>query len=457
MYKLKRLSQNALLRCPELLSWLDRFPAHEQRTVAEMLRKLRFVTRDVYSDWVRSALSSFKTTRSAVYAVRKFPKNINGLWNDDGIVIERPASSLGSEDLVQSVIANVIKAKQQVLLDHPSINELRSKKIHDILLLEDSIGSGDRVCSFIQKMMQNATFKSWWSFGWIRLHILAFARTEEATAHIVNGIPGSNHPKRKFPKRQKIDFSGVLEYSKDDLSGRWGKDWKRILALCWSKTSIPEDRRKGYGGTMAHIVFYHSVPNNIPGAFWFESPDWKPLFPRRSIPEWLPRALDNDFSSSKPQESLNISEELLLLLQLIKKGVRNDRSLAHLLNVDFFVLKRILAGAKNAGLISERNRLTEPGRRALQEKPSRLQFDRSLYIPQISCVGWGTIQPSAPTTTVRTEFGSGPPLSNGGAGQASLEKTDAKTAPPSLSVMPQVPLAPRKGHDAHGPHGPKEK
>jgi hypothetical protein len=459
MDNLKRISSDILVRCPELSSWLDQFPGHEQKTAAEMLKRLRFVTRDVYSEWVRNTLSSFNTTRSAVYAVRKLPKETASLWDHRGRVIERPASSLGSEDLVQSVISNITKAKQQFLLDHPSIDELRRSKVHDIVLLEDSIGTGKRVSSFIDKMMQNATFKSWWSFGWIRLNVVAFARTEEAMRNIINAAPGSNHPTRKFPKRQKINFVGVLEYSKDDLAARWGENWKQILSLCWSKASIPENRRKGYGGIMAHIVFYHSVPNNIPGIFWFESPDWKPLFPRRSVPEWLPKALNQAFSSSTSEEPLTISEELLMLLQLAKKGVRNERSLAHLLNIDLFVLKRILNGAKNAGLISDRNRLTESGRRALklEEKPSRIEFNRSLYIPRISCVGWETIQPSVPTNTVQTEFGSGSPPPNGGAGQASLEKTDAKTAPPSLSVMPQVPLAPRKGHDAHGPQGSKEK
>ncbi len=71
------------------------------------------------------------------------------MWDKDGMVIARPPASLGSEDLVQSIVSNIIKAKQQFLLDHPNIDELRRNKIHDIILVDDSIGSGDRVRSFI--------------------------------------------------------------------------------------------------------------------------------------------------------------------------------------------------------------------------------------------------------------------------------------------------------------------
>jgi hypothetical protein len=60
--------------------------------------------------------------------------------------------------------------------------------------------------SFIQTMMANRTFRSWWSFGWIRLHIVTFARTTLAEARILASIPGSDHHKRKFPKSDRLPW-----------------------------------------------------------------------------------------------------------------------------------------------------------------------------------------------------------------------------------------------------------
>ena len=87
-------------------------------------------------------------------------------------------------------------------------------------------------------------------------------------------------------------------------------------------------------------------------------------------------------------------------------------------------------------------------------------FDRSLYIPKKWRVGQGTIQPSETvreTQWFQTDSTDGLPSVDGETGQVSLERTDAKTALPSLSVMPQKPSAARKGHDTHGPLVRKEK
>src|SRR5437764_11686966 len=107
MKHLRRLSSETLLRCPELLSWLDQFPPQDQAIAAEMLRRLRFVSLDLYSAWLNAALSKFQSNPAAVFAVRKLQKDVKCLWDDKGRVAERPASSLGSEDFVQSIIANV--------------------------------------------------------------------------------------------------------------------------------------------------------------------------------------------------------------------------------------------------------------------------------------------------------------------------------------------------------------
>jgi len=460
--RIKKLSIESIERGSEIQAWLKQFPPDKQGTATDLLLKLQFVTRDTYAEWLKSILLEFKSPRCAIYAVRKFDCNIQSLWDGNGETVGRPSTSLGSEDLVQSVIANLMKVNSKRFCDHPSLDTIKKNKIHDIVLIDDSIGSGQRVSSFIQLMMANKTFRSWWSLGWIRLCIFAFARSVDAENYIIRSIPGSQHHKRKFPKSTKIFIFGPIAHKDDRRESRWGINFQSMVDLCRNMKEIPAGSRLGYGDTMANVVFYHSVPDNIPGILWYNKSKWIPLFPARSVPDWLPRVLEGDFSNYKQPSQFKPSEELIAILRLVKRGVRNPNSLAHSLGVDPRILKQFVAHGKSAGLLTESNRITEAGLKTLRAQKSddtRL-FDRSLYIPRISCVGWGTVQPSAPdrlVRTVQTDSAVDSSTGDGEAGQASLERTDAKTASPSFSIMPQEPSKPRMGHDANGPKGLKER
>ena len=459
---LKQLSLEGINSSPEVQAWLAQFPANKRAAATGLLLGLRFVTRDTYSEWLKDALLNVAAAGPcAVYAVRKFGYDIQCIWDEAGDVLERPSYSLGSEDLVQAAIANVKKSQADVLLDHPSLPELKMKKVRNVALVDDSIGSGERVCSYVARMMHSKTFLSWWSHGWIRLHIMAFARTEEAATRIVASIPGSDHPKRTYPKSGKILFVGQMCYQQSLFLSRWGPGYQGILDLCDSTSEIQSDSRRGYGKTMANLVFYHSVPDNIPGVFWFDCTKWRALFPKRSVPAWLPELLEGSTAGTTQKSASSIPKYLAEVLRLIKKGVRNEHSLARSLGLDPAILKQIIAGGRTAGLLTDRNRLTQSGILVLRrEGADRIssRFDRSLYVPRKWCVGRETVQPSGsdgPKSGLVQADSTGDLPAEGEAGQASLERTDARTAPPSLNVMTQDLRSLGKGHDIHGPEGPK--
>ena len=456
---LKALNSEMILASKEIQEWLNQFPEEKKSTALNSLHKLRFVPIDTYSQWLNSTLESLPNTQYAVYVVRKFDASVASLWKENGEVLERPAEALGSEDLVYGILANIRKSHKEKIYDHPSISILKSESIHNIVLIDDSIGSGDRVSDFIKLMMNNKTIKSWNSLNLLHFHIISFSRMKQSETVILNAFPCMEHWKHKYPKTSKVTFRSRLNFDRDALSTRWGNQFASFIDLFGSITNISKFARRGYKNSMSNIVFYHSVPNNIPGIFWFENEKWKPLFPQRSFGTWLQPLLERATKVTGNE----YSPLMVQFLSLIKIGFRNSSSLAIRLNLDHAPLAELYEYAKRLGLITASNRISEAGRNYLINNATLSKkkiYDRSMYIPLKSNIDQQEVQPSKPNDENLmewAEFVDNLLSSNGEVGETSLERSDAKTASPSVSVMPHLPSMSRMDHDIHGHSGSKER
>ncbi len=255
---------------PEISRWLSQFPSDRESIAVDVLLKLQFIRSDVYGEWLKKQLSAITDGPCALYAVRKFEGAIESYWDAKGNPPLRSAESQGSEELVQSVLGNLRKARDKGYLDHPSINVLKKRCVRNIVLIDDSIGSGERVGGFINLLMKNKTILSWWSFGWIQLYVVAFIRTHQAEERVRNYLPGSDHHKRQHRKSDKLHFVGHHSFDDEEFDMRWGAKSTQILELCDSVEAVPCWARRGYGSVMSNQVFYHSVPDNTPGILWNE-------------------------------------------------------------------------------------------------------------------------------------------------------------------------------------------
>lgn len=387
----KSLSPAKIDSSPEIQDWLSQFPAGSQPLAKLLLSHLKFISRDDYSRWVSQTILSFLDEEStfALYSVRKLniPKTSTSpyYWEENKEAIYRPGTSQGSEDLVYSLISNLVRQNSKFLLDHPSLDELKDKKVRNYILIDDSIGSGDRVSEFINSMLKHPTFFSWWNFGWVNIHIVSFSRFHESEKKIIMNIRGKDKAGNKIKKLSKITFTSKFVYHKNWINSRWGKNYEQLIELCKNQTQILSWARLGYRKVFSNIIFYHSVPNNTPGIIWFEAPNWKPLMPQRSVPTWLVNLLEmnDEINISAP-----ISDELLNILRLIKKGIKKPSSISQRLAVDVKYANNLLSHIKKMGLIDENTRLTCRGLDFLYKKrninlPS---WDYSMYIPESWCV-----------------------------------------------------------------------
>lgn len=365
----KRLSYESIEASPEIQNWLTQFAASDALAAKSLLSRLEFISRDEYSEWLLKELASLSNQdKSAIYSVRKFDKDDgNGcLWQKDGKIQLRPAQTQGSEDFVSSIISNANRLYNKCFLDHPSLMELRDYRIRNIILVDDSIGSGKRVSDFIAMMTKSKTFMSWWSFGFIKLYILCYARTVQSETYIRKHIAGSDHGQRINRVSSKIQFISHIVYDSYNVHGRWGENLQSILSLCMSYKKINRCYRKGYGNVMGNIIFYHSVPNNIPGMLFYKSTDWQPLFPGRVLPAWVAHLLENP-KITLPQnragfKAVTLSDDLVRFLNLIRTGVRKKKSLAYQLECEILIVQKLIDNAIRLGLISSFKRLTKIGK-----------------------------------------------------------------------------------------------
>lgn len=395
------LTLNQIDSSPEIAAWLSQFKSEEDRLTAKrMLLRLRFVSSDSFSVWLKQTLAEFSIEeKHAIFAVRKLaePQSRKDgkltYFDEQGCAPKRPSGSQGSEDLVNSVIANHLKntALSQVFFDHPSIEIMRSEKIHHLILVDDSIGSGRRIVEFINALLANKTFRSWWSFGWVKITVISYARNSSAAGYIYKNVHEGSKPNRKFRNKGKISFSSAYVYKSEWMEQNWGEKYTEIYKLCEKITAVSKSYRLGYKNSFSNIIFFHSVPNNIPGVLHFNKlPKWRALMPNRSMPNWLMHLLsvtvaDPDFLHKK-----SLTPELQQLLQLIKSGVRAESTLALRLNLDVFYALQLVEQAMSLGLLTEQKRLSDDARERLHNLKKQTpveKFNYELYIPTSWRVG----------------------------------------------------------------------
>ena len=458
-----RLTLEMIDQSAEIRKWLDQFPGDRVPTAIDILMKLQFIRRDVYAEWLKEQLSAITNGPCALYAVRKFEEPLESYWDDEGNPPTRPAESQGSEELVQSVLGNLRKSGDEGFLDHPSIDTLKTRRVRNIVLIDDSIGSGQRVADFIDLLMKSKTLLSWWSYGLIQFHVVAYIRTHKAEERIRKYLPGSDHHQRVHRKSDKLHFVGYHNFDDDEFDLRWGANSTQILNLCDSVEAVPRWAQRGYGSVMSNQVFYHSVPDNTPGILWNCENGWLPLMPNRLFPTWLGDLMTGQADVQYADGNNPINRSLLAVLIAAQRGIRAKRSISRAIGLDPRVTEALVQKAQAAGFLNQSNRLTEVGKQTIWDSIGGyriMEFDRSLYVPTKWCVGQGTVQPSGPigaTRRVQAESEASVLAEDGDAGQVSLDRTDARSAAPPLRVVTQLPSRPRVGDDPHGPKGERDK
>lgn len=372
---IKQLTDEQIESSKEIQNWLSQFDTIDYDIAKTLLLHLGFVSEDLFILWIKKYLKNF-SNKIAMYPIIKLQGQ--SFWDETGNVIKRENKGLGSEDTIFSIIANSCKNKG-LRFNTPSIKALKDNKIHDIILLDDSINSGNRVCEFLQQFLNHKSIRSWYNYHIIKIHIVSFARSYEAEKKILSIVGGKTKRHRKNNINKKILFYSQIRYHQNNYATRWGDKYEDIISFC-KKTQFNKNYKLGYKKSMSNIVFFHSIPNNLPGCLWNSNikTNYNALFSQRIVPPWL-----LELFSDQNQKLTSINRNIYSILFLIKKGLRKNTSIATRLNFDISLVNKYLAIAIQSGFINQNNRLTKTGNSVLiKEKVNLYNYNWELYLPE---------------------------------------------------------------------------
>jgi len=400
-------SQMKLSMTSRATEWLAQFEIDDRVGAIAVLDAVRFVPGGEVVTGIRRALEQYISENEDQLPIALVPvlsdEDVN---RPDGSVLDAKATAFvdfdpaqpiannpGSEALVAQLIGEMRRATvgASILPAPLTLDEMQRSNVRTLVCVTDYIGSGRQVLDYVAIWYRNGTIKSWCSFGWLKIVVVAFAATvagkravEECKqihrVEVIEIVPGIDELRLAAPDGKAEEVCRV--YAKR------GKVWPPL----------------GHRGSTGLYASSFSVPNNLPGILIRRTNRWTPFFDGRSVPVELADEIGDyrpdtdlaDHLDAVGQSRLAARhrdghlrtrwEHFVGVLALLP---RKDEELALALGLDLGATRSILESLERLLLIDEKRAVTPAGRRELimqRRKPRRggpvLTPDPSLYYPR---------------------------------------------------------------------------
>lgn len=333
--------------------WIAQFDDIDQGTATLLANSLTLISHTEFRrELEKQVLGAAAANEGpiALFAVRELPKSSPEKWmvpqvlpfysctvpSEDGRSVSSVGATadLGSEAIIAHMIRQLVNGNPTKFLNHPTLSEMRKRACRAIFVVDDFVGSGGRVRSFLESFWLEATLKSWWSTKLIKFHVLTYSATDHGT----RSVQRLRCAPEVSVHRDAMSFETLpLSHDKKELIKKLCKDYG-ARALKGRKNMW-----FGYKQGMCSLVFEHGCPNNTPAILWDMKegvPGWTGLFPHRAIsgeiasvfpPEIVrgdPVAMLMGMGQSRLARSGALSrtgatgQVILLVLALIARGYR---------------------------------------------------------------------------------------------------------------------------------------
>jgi hypothetical protein len=371
--------------------WLAQFSDEDKNTARQLTSSLRLISS---SEFERRLVRLIEETAQkeagyvALFVVREVHSN-EYIFDASGEAADTTprGSDIGSEGRVASILRNLARYDKKKYLVHPSLQDLRKHKCHAIFFVDDFIGSGRRVQSYLDAFYRHKTIKSWFSYKKLRTNVLAYAATEAgaSTLRRATAMSPNLHVVRSCPTISSAFLQLSHKRAAIDLCKKYAKLHKIRAPL-------------GFLETGALIVFEHGCPNNCPPIFWHPIDTWSALFHNRRLDSDLMSVFPTELQKRTPTHMLLAAGEKriaagvgqvverplpaawLAVMSMLSRGTRKIAALEGVTGMDRAETSVILERCIASGLVSPRLRLTEFGRREF-EQTKRIKQKEKKSVP----------------------------------------------------------------------------
>jgi hypothetical protein len=401
--------------------WLGQFALGDKGLAAELLRSLELVSRDEFADGLRALiLEKAEEARGpiALYAERELghrhgvphrlfketdrkPKRALGSIGPPAVKATKAYDiSVGSEGIVGQLISELAREHPKKFVDHPGPDQIRRKRVKRFWIVTDMVGSGDRVWRYLEAAWLVRSVRSWWSGGFLRFGVIAYAGTQIGECRVVRHKSKPTFMLVKPAPTIRTVFS----------AGKAEQLERLCEAYVPSATVVGEEapwggpahHPLGYGGAGALLVFAHGAPNNVPPIFHKASRSktrpWVPLFPARVSSGLGSEAFGTSLTAGKIRERLEklgqrrlarstvvnamISTwEVFSILSALSKPPRNnDAVLSRRSGFETWRVRSLCRRLIEYGWIDSQRRLTDAGEGQLRH--ARGQMNDNVNYPQ---------------------------------------------------------------------------
>lgn len=289
-------------------------------------------------------------------------------------------STPGSEGLLGTVLRDLVgedPTRPQPPWLHPAtdLDTLRDARCRELVLVADYSGSGSQIITFAKSLVRNERIRSWRSFKWTRLVVVAYAMSLDAHRAI---------------ERSGLFALGdvhVVTPAASLADAQWSDSERAAVErLCLGYGDGRSDAL-GFGGSGGLFLTHDFVPNNLPWILRRQRGGWRPFFvgPKgRTLPPDLAAELgsyiapDRDLAAlaegtkqarlAKALESGRIrspADRLVVVLALLASRTLDVAALSHQLARGESEIEAMLAWLRAAGFVDGDMKVTRDGRAEL--------------------------------------------------------------------------------------------
>ncbi|WP_220758477.1 phosphoribosyltransferase-like protein [Citrobacter freundii] len=256
---------------------------------ADMVEDIKYQLKELVSPDDKVAILPIRELREGEYVYHPTDRTISPK-------LQFSEESLGSEAYISNLYTqlnreqNLVFKMQRVNNNSqwfdvaPSLDYMASEKYTKIFLVDDLVGSGDRVNEYLDHILSNRTIKSWLSGGFINIHVITYMATDFGIENIL----------KKIKNKKGIHFTSLFKApTLYDV-----KDNAPLFEICQAYASKTNRSPLGYRDCAVRVVFGHSAPNNIPSILHSSTfskfkpmitgvtnaQSWRALFHKRVVP-----------------------------------------------------------------------------------------------------------------------------------------------------------------------------